>query len=393
MRVLLLFPTNQNNLERWCTGARSLGIDLAVIEYTNYPLCYPAGVGPVFQHHRNTANPSEIAPLVGDLDLSGVIPYSEPAVLLAHRLATRLGLPHNARLRPESVRNKTLMRELLRGAGLPQPRTLLTTTAPISVSDLRGVRFPVVVKPDDGVGSFGVTLSHNAEDAVAAVSAILAADPFASGGWSIGDTVTIEEFVAGPEYSCEAIVLGGEVAWSGITTHVKNGGPDFDDIGHCFPGSTAAPASAVREMAQRAVAGLGIDDGVCHIEFRESDCGPVIIEIANRVPAGGIPQIVEWAAGIRIEESALSIAAGIGRVARHGSGQCRYAGSRLHFASHPAIPFPDGAALVESIVHAGPHAASDARPTQITELVGMSVVCGDDERPILEWLNQGTSRP
>ena len=43
-------------------------------------------------------------------------------------------------------------------------------------------------------------------------------------------------------------------------------------------------------------------------------------------------------------------------------------------------------------MHAGPHAASDARPTQITELVGMSVVCGDDERPILEWLNQGTNR-
>lgn len=392
MTVLLLFPTNQNNLQRWCTGAASLGIGLAVVEYTHRPLCYPAWVGPVLQHDRNADDPNEILPLTEGLDLSGVVAYSEPAVLLAHRMAARLGLPHNTRLLPESVRDKTLMREALRRAGLPQPRTLLTTTAPISALDLRGAGFPVVVKPVDGVGSFGVTLCHNAHDAVAAVSAILAADPFAAGGWTIGNTVTVEEFVVGHDYSCEAIVLGGRVAWAGITAHVKNNGPDFDDIGHCFPGRTTAPASAVHEMAQRAVAGLGIGDGVCHIEFRESDRGPVVIEIANRVPAGGIPQIVEWVTGVRLEESALSIAAGIGRVARNGSGRCRYAGARMHFASHPAISFPDDPTLVESIVHTEPRADSDARPTAITELVGMSVVCGDAEEPILEWLRAGAAQ-
>lgn len=393
MTVLLLFPTNQNNLQRWCTGATGLGIDLAVVEYSKWPLCYPAWVGPVFQHGRTTDDPNEILPLTEGLDLTGVAAYSEQAVLLAHRMAARLGLPHNTRLQPESVRDKTLMRETLRRAGLPQPRTLLTTTAAIPASDLRGARFPVVVKPVDGVGSFGVTLCHNADDAVAAVSEIVAADPFAAGGWTIGNTVTVEEFVAGPDYSCDVIVLGGRVAWAGITSHVKNSGPDFDDIGHCFPGRTMAPASAVHEMAQRAVTGLGIDDGVCHIEFRESYRGPVIIEVANRVPAGGIPQIIEWVTGVRLEESALAIAAGIGRVARNGSGRCRYAGARMHFASHPAITFPDGVTLVESIVHTEPHAASDARPTAITELVGMSVVCGDRESPIMEWLRAGVTRP
>lgn len=392
MTVLLLFPTNQNNLQRWCAGAERLGVDLAVIEYVGRPLCYPAHVGPVLQFDSNTDDPADILPLIDRIDLSGVVAYSEPAVLLAHRLAASLDLPHSRRLRPEAVRQKTIMRALLREAGLVQPRTFLTTNAPISVSQLRGARFPVVVKPDDGIGSFGVTLSRNAEEAVTAVAEILRADPFAASGWSIGNTVTVEEFVAGPDYSCEVVVIDGQVAWSGITSHFKNEGPDFDDIGHCFPGRTKASDAAVSEMAQRTASGLAIDNGVCHIEFRESDTGPVIIEIANRVPAGGIPQIIEWVSGVRLEESALSIASGDGRVARHGTGLFRYAGARYHFASQPAIRFPVDATLVESIVHASPRAATDIRPTQITELVGMSIVCGADPRPIAEWIEAGVAQ-
>lgn len=386
MTVLLLFPTNQNNLERWCAGAQRLGIELAAIEYSARPLCYPRSVGPVLQLDRHTDDVADILPLIDGLDLAGVVAYSEPAVLLAHRLAVSLGLPHNRRLRPESVREKTIMRELLRDAGLTQPRTVLTTSEPITAADLCGAHFPVIIKPDDGVGSFGVTVSHNADSGVETVAEILCADPFATFGWSIGGTVTVEEFVDGPNYSCDVIVLGGRIAWSGITAHFKTDGPYFDDLGHCFPGRTVAPPGAVQDMAQNAVAGLGIDDGVCHIEFRESEAGPVIIEIANRVPAGGIPQIIEWVTGVRLEESALSIAAGIGRVAQQGTGQCHFAASRYHFASRPAIRFPDGAVLVESIVHTSPRAVSDVRPTQITELVGMSIVCGDNPVSMSEWV-------
>ena len=389
MQVLLLFPTNQNNLERWCRGAQSLGIDLAVLEYTSRPMCYPSHVGPVIRVDGNVDDVAAVLPLIESLDLSGVVAYSEPAVILAHQLAKTLGLPHNPRLRPESVREKTVMRALLRDGGLSQPRTILTTDGPISASDLRGARFPVVVKPDDGIGSFGVTLSRTAEEAVDAVGVILRADPFAGIGWSIGTTVTIEEFVEGSSFSCDAIIVDGEVAWSGVTAHYRAPEPYFDGVGQIFPARTRASAEELRQMTQDALSALGIESGVCNVELRESEDGPVIIEVANRIAAAGIPQMIELVTGVRLEESALSIAAGNGHVAG-GVGQYRYAGSRLHFASNPAIRFPDDAMLVESIVRARPH-ASGARATQITELVGMSIVGGDNPGPITEWAQSGTT--
>jgi phosphoribosylaminoimidazole carboxylase (NCAIR synthetase) len=393
MQVLLLFPTNQNNLERWCKGAQNFGINLAVIEYTSRPLCYPSHVGPVIQVDKNVDDVAGVLPLIEGLTLSGVVAYSEPAVLLAHRLAKTLGLPHNPRLQPEAVREKTLMRELLREAGLTQPRTILTTDGPISAADLQSARFPVVVKPDDGVGSFGVRLSRTADEAVDAVAAVLRADPFAGIGWSIGNEVTIEEFVDGPSFSCDAIVVGGEVLWSGVTAHFKAAEPYFDDVGQIFPASARSSASELRQMAQDAVSALGIDNGVCNVEFRETEDGPVIIEVANRVAATGIPQMIELVTGIMLEESALSIATGRGHVARHGTGRYRYAGSRLHFASNPGIGFPDDAVIVESIVHARPQRDPTARATQITELVGMTVVCGDNPTSITEWAQAGIPTP
>ena len=383
-----MFPTNQNNLERWCRGAQSLGIDLAVLEYTSRPLCYPTTVGPVLQVDGNVDDVAAVLPLIEGLALAGVVAYSEPAVVLAHQLAKTLGLPYNPRLRPESVREKTVMRELLRDAGLRQPRTILTTHGPISASHLRGASFPLVVKPDDGVGSFGVTLSRSAEDAVDAVDAILRADPFAGIGWSIGNSVTIEEFVEGPSFSCDSILIDEDIAWSGVTAHVKAPEPFFDGVGQIFPARTKASAHELLQIAQDAFAALGIDRGVCNFDFRESDDGPVIIEVANRVAAAGIPQMIELVTGVRLEESALAIAAGDGHVARNGGGQYRYAGSRQHFASNPAIRFPDDAVLVESIVRARPHAPG-ARATQITELVGLSIVGGDSPGPIIDWTQAG----
>lgn len=393
MQVLLLFPTNQNNLERWCRAAKSLGIDLAVVEYTSRPLCYPYHVGPVLRVDGNVEDVGTVLPLIEDLTLSGVVAYSEPAVPLAHRLAQTLGLPHNPRLRPESVRDKTVMRALLRDGGLVQPRTILTTDGPISASDLQDVRFPVVVKPVDGVGSFGVTLSRTPAEAVAAVAAVLHGDPFAGIGWSVGNTATIEEFVEGPSFSCDTIIVDGGVAWFGVTAHYRAPEPFFDDIGQVFPARTRASASDLRQLVNDTVSALGIDNGVCNVEFRETEEGPVVIEVANRVAAGGIPQIIELVTGVSLEGSALSIAAGRGHVARHGEGQCPCAASRLHFASSPAVRFPDGARLVESTVRAPTRHVPGARATEITELVGMSVVCGDDPGPITRWAQDGVAPP
>lgn len=134
----------------------------------------------------------------------------------------------------------------------------------------------MIVKPADSPGGRGIALieSPDARDDVG--RAFHRAIQFSRAG-----QVLIEEFVSGPEYSVEAITIGGHTRIVAVTDKVTTGPPYFVETGHSQPCQSSAVAVAV--LCKLAVD--AIDNSASHTEIRIGPNGPRVIEIGARLGA------------------------------------------------------------------------------------------------------------
>ena len=234
---------------------------------------------------------------LADFPVDGVVAFSEPHVLPAALIAEELGLPGPG-LRAATVsRNKFLQREAWVRAGLPQPVYHLATS-PDSACAWSAKHFPVVVKPLDGSGSEGVRVVEDESELRAWASAEAGAGPF-----------LCEQYVSGPEYSCELLIQGGQVVFANVTEKLTTPPPYFVEIGHRVPAAscTATTAETITRSAMAATAAIGMRDGIAHVEMRDVDGRACLMEIAVRTPGDFIMDIVQLATGVDLFRAVIAI--------------------------------------------------------------------------------------
>jgi biotin carboxylase len=234
--------------------------------------------------------------LAAALDLDGVIaPASDRAVAVAARIAAKLDLPHP--LAPGTAvlaTSRLRRRERLAEAGVPQPRWEVVSGGEPSLE------LPVVVKPTDGPGRHGVTPVRDAAELPAALEAARVA--------SRGGAVLVEELVDGPEVTVSGFAVGGELAILAVADALYDGSAPFGVASaHVWPSPHAEQAA---EVARRAVAALGIEDGPTHVRLRLSRGGPEVIDAAPRLGDGHDAELVEAATGVDLDRLALAAALG-----------------------------------------------------------------------------------
>jgi biotin carboxylase len=242
----------------------------------------------------------QIERLAAALDLDGVIaPCSDRAVGLAARVAERLGLPHPiAPATAVAVGHKLRHRELLAGAGVPQPRWEV-------VAGLRGeLGAPCVVKAPERHGGSGRLLVLDDADLPDAVEEARAL--------SRGTAVLVEELVDGPEVAVSAFSAGGELIPLAVTDRVAaapdDDGPAFGiALAHVWP---SAHAESAIEVTRRAVDALGIENGPSHTRLRLSRGGPEVLEVSPRLGGGHNAELVRAATGVDLNVLALASALG-----------------------------------------------------------------------------------
>jgi biotin carboxylase len=113
-------------------------------------------------------------------------------------------------LLPATVRNfrdKHRMKEVLRAAGVPVARSALARSAAELRAFVDEVGYPVIVKPQAGLGTRGTSRVEDAAQ-LAAVEAPSAARP-----------LQVEEFVRAREHTCETVTVRGEVVWRSGTRY------------------------------------------------------------------------------------------------------------------------------------------------------------------------------
>ncbi len=229
---------------------------------------------------------------------------SDLAWITVNYVANHMGLPANA---PESIgpcTNKYLMRQTLQKAGISVPKYgVYTAGETIRLPD--GMTFPAIVKPTDRSGSRGIMKVERAQDVEEAVRL--------SVEHSFEKKAIVEEFIDGPEYSCEGVSFDGKHHIVAITKKFTTNAPHFIETGHVEPSDlTQAEYDLVCDTVVRALDALNISNGISHSEFRMSPDGtPRIIEIGARMGGDCIgSHLVMLSTGLDFVRMALECALG-----------------------------------------------------------------------------------
>jgi biotin carboxylase len=238
-------------------------------------------------------------------DLVAVIPGFEYAVEGSAKVAAELGLPGLDPDAASAVRDKGLMKQRLAAAGIPVAAGSVLPPAHDVEPAVAQAVFPAVIKPVDGAGSVLVRKVDGPRQLREHVESARRS-PVDDMGNVLGRRLLIEAYVPGPEYSVEGFVVAGEVTVAAVTEKRLGPEPTFVEVGHVVEANLGpADRGRIEEVAVAALRTLGVAVGAFHAEVRLGPSGPVVMEIAARLPGDRIPALVALARGIDLSEATL----------------------------------------------------------------------------------------
>ena len=283
-RLGLVLPAASYRGPDFITAAVELGVDLVVATDGSLPLS--AGVASVVRIDCSepVAAADAIVAAARDDSLDAVIGVDDSGVLIAALASATLGLPHNSVGAVAATRDKTVLREFLHAAGVPQPAFAVVADVAQAVAAAEMIGYPVVVKPRDLSASRGVIRADDAM-AVAEAAGRVAAIVAAAGGFM---PMLVEEYLDGDEVAVEGLVTPGGVEVLAVFDKPDPlTGPFFEETIYVTPSRHPdAVNDAVERVLGEAVAALGLVHGAVHAELRLTHDGPKVIEVASRSIGG-----------------------------------------------------------------------------------------------------------
>lgn len=239
------------------------------------------------------------------LRVDGVLAISsDRAVAPAAAVAAALGLPGIGPEVAEGFTNKGVMRERLALAGIAQPRSRLVTSSIEVETALGALVPPVVLKPADSGGQRGLFLVRTADEVRTHLPETLA--------FSRTRQAMLEEYLEGIELNGLLVVRGGKPTVLTLSDRLRPGGVAFG-VGwiHLFP--SVLPEETLSEAADLAIAAvraLGLRDGIAFPQLISTPDGVRVVEVAARIAAGQMADLVSFATGINLFDIAFAQALG-----------------------------------------------------------------------------------
>jgi hypothetical protein len=205
----------------------------------------------------------------------------ETHMLPVANVRERTGIPG---LTPKQVlvcRDKALMKDVLRQAGVPCARSARVK----SMQDIRAfvqeVGFPVIIKPVAGAGAAGTWRCDNEETLIKAAR---------DNHLDQGGQAAIEEFIEGHEGFYDTLLLGDTPVYEGISHYFPNVLEAMRDRKYApriittNQVETNKPYESVRQMGRDVIAALGLRNTPTHQEWFFGGKGLKFSEIGARPP-------------------------------------------------------------------------------------------------------------
>ncbi|MEG2533820.1 MAG: ATP-grasp domain-containing protein [Gordonibacter sp.] len=215
------------------------------------------------------------------------------------------GLPATCSLNAlDRLRDKDLMKRMFDELGIPHSSSKTVSTNGTAI-DLEGLRFPCVVKPLNGYGSYDICVAENSEDACAFMRHM------ENQGY---DQALVEEYDAGHEFNMMCWVANGQAHILSIADREKTwrGSGEVPHVSRivypsCFSSEVIDEAS---RHAQSIADHLGLVNSPLCIQFFWSPGESVrVCEAAGRI-FGYEHELLEYASGLAVEDLLLDLALG-----------------------------------------------------------------------------------
>ena len=243
-----------------------------------------------FEHADDmTAGALAVVAEIGPVD--GVITLSEQLLVEGAAVAEALGLPHHSSESIRLCRDKYLQRTTLRAAGVDSVRVHRIDSIDDVQPAIDHVGFPGVLKPVAGAGSAFTFQIDSADDMWESYRLATAHVDEAANLRNQVQSFIYEEFLVSepPDErlagycSVESLISDGKVQHFAISDRLPLG-PHFRETGLLVP-TILEPyrQQPLLELAEEAIAGLGLTDGATHVEIMHTPTGPRLIEVNARL--------------------------------------------------------------------------------------------------------------
>lgn len=220
-----------------------------------------------------------------------VFPGAELGVKLSDSLGDALGLSGNVLAHSNARRDKYLMGETLRTAGVRAVKQVKATTweeaEAFILHDLKPEPFEVVLKPLESAGTEDVVLCLSLEEAQRTFRSILGK---VNGLGIENQAVLLQEYLEGNEYVVDTVSRNGEHKAVAIWKYDKR---RVNDAAFVYFGLSLVPADddspiihALIDYQFKVLDALGVRSGPAHGEVKFCRGAPVLIEVGARCHGG-----------------------------------------------------------------------------------------------------------
>jgi biotin carboxylase len=243
----------------------------------------------------------------------GFVTYLDANMTTIAQVAESLHLPFHTLETAVALTDKAQQRRVLGDAGLPMPVSHVIRPEQVQrelASIESEVGWPAVLKPRSAQGSRYTFLAQGGAELDRLLRALGSSRPeMVLEGYIADDPAR-----AGGPYA--AYVSVESLASAGVVSHLALTGrfpmaENFRETGFFIPAALdPVDGEAALRLATSAIEALGVHNGCLHTEIKFTPDGPRIIEVNGRV-GGGVPEMLDRAAGVPVLELTLRLALGV----------------------------------------------------------------------------------
>ena len=223
----------------------------------------------------------------------------KPLVMMA-RIAEKYGFPFYSVETAQWSTDKFQMKQRFELGDVPHAKGRLVK----SVAETADMEYPVIVKPRDNSGSRGVKFCRTKGELEQSMAEALE--------YSRLDSVLVEEFIEGPEFSIEGLHHDGKSEVIQFTEKKTTEFPYNVELGHIQPANISDEnKQKIREIVAKIGKALKFENCPSHTELKINERGIFVIETSPRLGGDYITStLTPLSTGVNVEDELLRIALG-----------------------------------------------------------------------------------
>jgi biotin carboxylase len=243
---------------------------------------------------------------------SGLVTYLDAGMVEFAQVADALGLPFHSSSTAAALTDKWRQRRDLAASGLPMPacQVIRPEQAEGDLASIENeVGWPAILKPRSAQGSRYTFLAPDRAELARLLEALGPGRPDMVLEGYLADDPARAEGPYAAYVSVESVVASGVISHLALTGRFPLA-ENFRETGFFIPAALGeAERADVLSLATAAIEALGVHVGCLHTEIKFTPDGLRLIEVNGRV-GGGVPEMLDRAAGIPLLELTLRVALG-----------------------------------------------------------------------------------